>query len=165
MFRNKTIFITLIALAIFAVFVTAQQPPAQHNRLKLLLVDETKTFSSTMRVGALAGILKKSGEFDVTVKMVDVSSSYVDPLAGIQPTETPYNVILIIPKGIDNGTVEQIWLVTRGFDELPSQAVQGIKMLSSLINKVFVGLAHATDVRHDLFPGFLSALYVKEGWL
>jgi len=163
--RNKVVFVVITALAILAVSAAAQQAPAQHGKVRLLLVDETKTFSSTMRVGALAGILKKSGAFDVAVEMVDVSSSYADPLAGKSPADTPYDIILIIPRGIDDGSVDQIWLVTRGFGELPPSAVQGIKMLSALIDKVFAGLAHATDVTQDLFPGFFSALYVKEGWL
>ncbi len=163
--RNKVAFIVIMALIVLAASAAAQQAPTAQGKIRLLLVDETKTFSSTMRVGALAGILKKSGTFDVAVKMVDVTSSYADPLAGESPAESPYDIILIIPRGIDDGSVDQIWLVTRGFSELPPPAVQGIKMLAALVDKVFAGLARATDVSQDLFPGFFSALYVKEGWL
>ncbi len=163
--RRNVVIIVMTALAVFAISAAAQQSPTQYGKVRLLLVDETKTFSSTMRVGALAGILKKSEIFDVAVKMVDVSSSYADPLTGEPPAEGPYDIILIIPRGIDDGSVDQIWLVTRGFDELPPPVVQGIKMLSALVDKVFAGLAQATDVSEDLFPGFFSALYVKEGWL
>lgn len=163
--KKKVVPIVMTALVVLVMSAAAQQPPTSQGKVRLLLVDETKTFSSTMRVGALAGILKKSEAFDVTVELVDVSSSYADPLTGKPPAEHPYNIILIIPRGIDDGSVDQIWLVTRGFDELPPHAVQGIKMLSALVDQVFSGLAQATDVSEDLFPGFFSALYVEEGWL
>ncbi len=163
--KNQVVVIVMIVLSIIAMSAAAQQGPTQHGKVKLLLVDETKTFSSTMRVGALAGFLKKSGEFDVTVKMVDVPSSYVDPLAGKPPADSPYNVILIIPKGIDDGSINQIWLITRGFNDLSPQMMRAIKVLSTVIDKVFSGLAQATNVNQDLFPGFFSALYVKKGWL
>jgi len=116
----------------------------------LLLVDETKTFSSTMRVGALAGILRKSGMVDVSVKLVDVESSYEDPLSGIAFTEEPYDLILIISRGIDDGTVGQIWLVTRFFEEA-SPEYAAIVALSGIIDQIFQGIATATDVTEDLF--------------
>jgi hypothetical protein len=142
-----------------------QAPKPQGEKVRLLLVDETKTFSSTMRVGIFAGILKKNKMFDVTVKMVDVKTSYADPLAGEEAPPARYDVIVIVPKGIDDGSVSQVWIVTRGLGELSPGAKQGVKMLTALVDKVFVGLATAVGVSDDLYPGFLSALYVAEGWL
>jgi len=131
---------------------------------RLLLVDETKTFSLTMRVGALAGILRKTGMVNVSIELVDVESSYEDPLSGIALAEEPYDIILIIPKGIDDGTVGQIWLVTRFFEET-SPEYAGLTALSGIIDQVFQGVAEAIDVSEDLFPGFFAALYLKQGWL
>jgi len=131
---------------------------------RLLLVDETKTFSSTMRVGALAGILRKTGMVNVSIELVDVESSYEDPLNDIALAEEPYDIILIIPKGIDDGTVGQIWLVTRFFEET-SPEYAGLMALSGIIDQVFQGVAEAIDVSEDLFPGFFAALYLKQGWL
>lgn len=154
------------AFLVGGVIGLAQGAPGPHpQKIRLLLVDETKTFSSTMRVGAVAGILKKNELFDVTVKLIDVDTSYADPLAGETAVGKPYDIILIFPKGIDDGSVGQIWVVTRGFEELSPQCLQGVKMLSALIDKVFAGIAQATDVTADLYPGFLAALYVAEGWL
>lgn len=166
---NRKLIALIIVVTVFSVGVaTAAQSTSAlspQSPVRLLLVDETKTFSSTMRVGILAGILKKTGIVDLSVKMVDVDSSYVDPLAGSKPPARPYDVILIIPRGIDNGSVHQIWLVTRGFDEISPRGVQGIKRLAEVIDKVFAKIAQATDVTEDLYPGLLSALYLKEGWL
>jgi hypothetical protein len=133
--------------------------------VRLLIVDETKTFSSTMRVGVLAGILKKNELFEVDVKMVEVDSSYADPLVESEPPAQAYDIILIVPRGIDNGSVDQIWIVTRGFDALSPPVKQGINMIEGIIGKMFAKVAVPTDVNDDLYPGFFSALYVEEGWL
>lgn len=151
------------ALLLGGVVGLAQQAPA--GQIRLLLVDETKTFSSTMRVGALAGTLKKSAIFDVTVKMIDVETSYADLLVGESLEGSPYDIIVIVPKGIDDESVDQVWVVTRWFSDLSPVVSQGVGMVSALVDKVFIGLAGAVDISDDLFLGFLSALYVAEGWL
>ncbi len=131
---------------------------------RLLLVDETKTFASTMRVGVLAGILRKTGMVDLSVELVDVESSYGDPLAGLAAAEEPYDIILIIPKGIDDGSVAQIWLVTRFFEETSPESAH-LLALSGLIDQIFQGLATAIDVSEDLWPAGYAALYLQQGWL
>ena len=131
---------------------------------RLLLVDETKTFASTMRVGVLAGILRKTGMVDLSVELVDVESSYGDPLAGLATAEEAYDIILIIPKGIDDGSVKQIWLVTRFFEEA-SPEYTGLLALSGIIDQIFQGLATAIDVSEDLWPAGYAALYLQQGWL
>lgn len=135
--------------------------------VRLLLVDATKTFSATMRVGALAKVIRNTGLFDLSVRLVDVASSYVDPLGAMAfNTETqPYQIILIIPRGIDNGTVNQIWLVTRSFVEVSPPLGAAIGTLSNIVDQVFGGIAEAIDVSEDLFPGFFAALYLKRGIL
>ena len=136
----------------------------EESRPRLLLVDETKTFASTMRVGALVGILRKAGMVDLSVELVDVESSYGDPLAGLVIAEEPYDIILIIPKGIDDGAVAQIWLVTRFFEGGSPEYV-GLTALSGLIDQIFQGLATAIDVSEDLWPAGCAALYLRQGWL
>ncbi len=130
----------------------------------MLLIDETKTFASTMRVGALAGILRKAGMVDLSVELVEVTSSYENPLSGIALPDDPYDIILVIPKGIDDGSVAQIWLVTPYFEERSPEYAH-LLALSGLIDRVFDGIATATDVSEDLFPGFFAALYFQQGWL
>lgn len=78
----------------------------------LLIVDETQTFSSSIRLQVLASLLNRTGLFELTAKFVRVENSFDDPLQGEEP-DRRYDVILIIPKGIDDGTVRQLWVVTR----------------------------------------------------
>lgn len=131
---------------------------------RLLIVDGTRTFASTMRIGALAGILRQSGIVDVSVKFVDVESSYQDPLANIAVADQPYDIILIIPSGIDDGSMRQIWLVSRFFASGSAEHA-GLAALSGIIDQIFHGIAEAIDVSEDLFPGFFAALYLMQGWL
>lgn len=167
MTSKKVLVLVTVGLLLFVGIAAAgqQAPKPQGEKVRLLLVDETKTFSSTMRVGILAGILKKNPLFAVDVKMVEVESSYVDPLAGSEPEAQTYDIILIVPRGIDNGSVHQIWIVTRGFSELSPPVTGAIEALEGIVGKMFAKVAVPTDVNDDLFPGFLSALYVNEGWL
>jgi len=135
--------------------------------VRLLLVDETKTFASTMRVGALAGALKKTGLFDVAVRLVDVADSYDDPLQAAQPDsgQAPFDVIAVLPRGLDDGSTTQIWLVTAAPESLTPTVRAGLNAASFLIDQVFQGLAEAMDATEDLWPGLLAALYLKKGWL
>ena len=135
--------------------------------VRLLLVDETKTFISTMRVGALAGVLKNIGSFDVSVRLVDVLSSYDDPLTTEQldSGQAPFDVILVLPRGLDDGSVGQIWLATAEMDSLTPTVRAGVDAASYIVDQVFQGLAEAIDVSEDLWPGLLAALYLQEGWL
>ena len=135
--------------------------------VRLLLVDETKTFISTMRVGALAGALNKMGLFDVSVKLVDVLSSYDDPLKTEQldAGQAPFDAILVLPRGLDDGSVSQIWLATAGLEFLAPTVRAGVEAVSYIVDQVFQGLAEAIDVSEDLWPGLLAALYIQEGWL
>lgn len=135
--------------------------------VRLLLVDETKTFVSTMRVGALVGALKKIGLFDVSVKLVDVFSSYDDPLKAEQldSGQAPFDVILVLPRGLDDGSVSQIWLATAGLESLAPTVRAAVDAASHIVDQVFQGLAEAIGVSEDLWPCLLAALYLQEGWL
>jgi hypothetical protein len=165
--KKMLVIITGMLVAFLTLVGTGQTTETSEDMARgtrLLLVDETKTFASTMRVGALAGILRKTGMVDVTVRLVDVESSYGDPLAGLATVEEPYDIILIIPKGIDDESVAQIWLVTHFFEEASPEDV-GLAALSGIIDLIFQGLATAIDVSEDLWPGFYAALYLQQGWL
>ena len=161
---RKIIVLALLALLVLASVQAFAQQSQQQAKLHLLLVDETKTFASTMRVGALAGILKKTGMVDLSVKMIDVTSSYADPLVGLVPPEQPYDLVLIVPRGIDDASIAQIWLVSEYYaGSTPQYAL--LAGLSGIVDQVFQGLASATDVSEDLWPAGYAALYHEQGWL
>jgi len=135
--------------------------------MALLLVDATKTFASTARVGALAGALRATKAFDLTVRFTaDQEGLYEDPLFGA--TERPvdaYDVVVIIPRGLDDGTADTVWIVT-GIS--PWATLDGwglVGLLSDLVDQVFAGSAGAVDPIENLWVSFVALVYQAEGWL
>jgi hypothetical protein len=95
-------------LIVFALAGAAQ--PSE--RVDLLLVDETQTLQASLMVQVYARALQESGLFNFDAKVVSVQSSYDDPL-GVNPTEKRYELIVIVPRGIEDGSVPQIWMITK----------------------------------------------------
>jgi hypothetical protein len=95
-------------LMVFALAGAAQPS----KRVDLLLVDETQTLQASLMVQVYARALQESGLFNFDAKVVSVQSSYDDPL-GVNPTEKRYELIVIVPRGIEDGSVPQIWMITK----------------------------------------------------
>ena len=134
------------------------------EQFKLLIVDETRTFSSSMRVEVLARALIRTELFELSARIVKVSSSFEDPLQGEEPDQQ-YDVILIVPRGIDDGTVKQIWIATRPFPELDEGLRGAVGTIKEIADGIFRGAAEAVDVPDDLIPGYFAAIFIREGWL
>ncbi len=152
-------------LVIATALAASSQPPAEP--IRVLVVDETKTFNSTMRVAGLVGALRSVGMFDVGVALADVTSSYDDPLADRRPEEGGelYDLILVLPRGLDDGSIRQIWIVSAGFDALSPGVAAGLGIVAGILDQVFAGIGEATDVSEDLWPCFLWAVYSMKGWI
>ena len=133
--------------------------------VRLLLIDETKTIASTMRIVALVKGLRGVGGVEVDVRLADVASAYDDPLADVDPEGEPYDIVLIIPRGIDDGSVDFIWLVSLWLDGLAPHVRAGAEVVTGFVDQIFDGVATTLDVYDDLFAGFLWALYEKKGWV
>ena len=139
---------------------------------RLLIVDETKGFEPTVRVGILAKVLKDSGMVDVSVMLADVDSAYDDPLHGRTPgeDEEPYDIILIVSKGIDDGSAPFVWIVFGSFDggegavDLEA-AMEMLGLFRGVIDTVFQGIAEAVDITKDFYPMLLGAFHQASGWL
>ncbi len=141
-------------------FGQQEQPP----RFDLLIVDETRTFNSSIRVEVLARAVKGTGLFELSARIVQVDSSFAHPLQGLEP-DRRYDVILVVPRGIDEQTVRQLWIATRPLTEVSPGLRQAVGLLQEIANKVFQGAAEAVDVAEDLIPGFFATIFIREGWL
>ena len=155
---------TLVAVLVLSVGLAGLSQSAPEPT-RVLVVDETKTFLSTMRVAGLVGALRQVGLFDVSVALGDVNSNYDDPLAGQEPPADPYDVILILPRGLDNGSIDTVWVVSNGLDLLLPPVRAGVDVISQVAEQVFADLAEAVNVYEDLFPAFLWGLYSVKGWV
>lgn len=159
--------LTFVLAALALGVVANAQPETACEAVRLLVVDETKTLLSTMRVGGIVGILKASGQFVVDVRFADVESSWDDPLAGETRGSDlePYDLLLVIPRGIDDGSADWIWVLSDGPMLLPPHVSGGIDLIAQIVSQVFEGNVRPTGVYDDLLLGFLYEFYVMEGWM
>ena len=148
----------------WALIVVGQELPPT---IRILVIDETKTFTSTMKVAGTIGALRQMGLFDVSVRLADVETDYDDPLAGAvpEPDQDPFDLILILPRGLDTKTNVSIWLVSNGLDSLSPFIRGAVDLVSNVVDQVFAGSGQTIDVSEDLWPGFLWAAYVLKGWM
>jgi len=153
---------SIVGLLLLALSGTAQEAP---KPVDLLIVDETQTFRGALMVNLLAAMLKETGLFAIEAKFVEVSSSFDDPL-GINGTERRYEMILVIPVGVERGTLRQIWIVTCPLThQTRPQILKGIETIQRLVEEGSQGLIEAASVRDDAIPGFFSTLFSRAGWL
>lgn len=138
---------------------------AQGNELRVLLVDETKTFTSTMRVGALAQAIEGVGAFELTVILVDVETGFTDPLIDLSPPQIPFDALVIVPREVDAGLMGHIWLVAPPYGSLALEERQAVVFLNQLVENTFQGIAKPVDQTEDLYPLCLYLLYHAKGWL
>ena len=146
-----------------AVAQMEQTPPA----MRVLVVDGTKTFLSTMRIGGLVGALKGSGLFEVDVRFADVQAGWHDPLADQSQNEghVPYDFLLAIPRGIDDASADRIWVLSAGPTTPTSPIVAGLQVIEQVLGLVFEGAVSPFGVHDDLLLGMLYEFYVAKGWM
>lgn len=154
---------TVLLVAISLISLGQEAPPLT----RVLVVDGTKTFGSTMRVAGLVGALRSVGMFEVAVELTDAKSNYDDPLAGRLPNEEekPYDLVVVLPRGLDDQSIDQIWVISAGLDSLPRSVRDSLAVFSTILDQVLGELAEAIDVSEDLWPGLLWAIYKTKGWI
>lgn len=167
--RKRAIAIlALIALlggwAAFSVSDSVQGQDQGGPPFKLLIVDETRTFVVSMRLELLARALKRTGLFALSTRVVEVDSSFADPLQGLEPDQR-YDLILIAPRGLDDRTVRQLWIVTRPFNEVSPGLIQAVSALKRLVAQLSQGLVAAVDVTEDAIPAIFATIFIRRGWL
>lgn len=136
----------------------------QPARFQLLIADETTSFTASMAVELLARALKRTGLFDLSARIADVDSSFADPLRGQQP-EKRYDIIIIVPRGVQDGTVRQVWIVTRPFHEVSEGLRTAVALIKEIVNGGAQGRLTAVDVTEDAIPAIFATLFIREGWL
>ncbi|MBE0635935.1 hypothetical protein IH601_08065 [Candidatus Bipolaricaulota bacterium] len=155
--------IGVVLLGWSAMTVGQDVPPV----IRLLLIDETKTFTSTMKVAGTIGALRQMGLFEVSVRLAEGFDDYADPLAGTAPEkdQEPYDLVLILPRGLDTQSGVSIWLVSDWLTSLSPFVRGAIDLVSNVVDQVFAGSGQTIDVSEDLWPDFLWADYAKKGWV
>ncbi len=153
--------LTMSLLIVFALAGAAQ--PSE--RVDLLLVDETQTLQASLLVQIYARALQESGLFNLDAKVVSVRSSYDDPL-GVNLTEKRYELIVIVPRGIEDGSVPQIWMITRPIGpQTRPQLLNALELIRQRVEQGSAGLFKALTVMDDGALGIFSSVFEQHGWL
>jgi hypothetical protein len=159
--RTTAVFVAAALVVLAAGAASATEPGLP----RLLVVDSTKSFASTLRVGGLMGALRAAGLMTVEIHLSEATSPHDDPLP-LSPEEgEPFDLMIFLPRGLDDGTSTQIWLVSNGFDRLAAPVLAAVRAAAQTIDLVFAGSAHAVDVSQDLYPGLLWGSYRARGWM
>ncbi len=149
----------VVGLLLWSVGEAAAQPVA------LLVVDETQTLQASLMVQAFAKALQDTGLFDLEAKFVTVQSSYDDPL-GVNSTDKQYELIVIVPRGIEDGSVPQIWLITKPIGpQTRPELLAAIELIRQRVAQGSSGLFKALTVMDDGALGIFSSVFERHGWL
>lgn len=155
----------VVAGVLVAVMMIGASAQPAVGTIRVLVVDGTKTFAATMRVAGLVGALRQIPIFEVGVVLSTAHSDWDDPLAGQVNKESPYDVVVVLPRSLDAGSAEAIWIVSRGFGAMEEDVRPAIGVVIEVTNRVFAGAGAAKTVNDDLFPALLWGLYVSKGWM
>ncbi len=148
-----------------AALANAQDAAAMVPAYRVLVVDGTKTLNSTMRIVGLASGIKQSGLADVTVLLADDLGSFADPLMDRPLPDDAYDLILIFPRGVDDGTAYAVWMLVGGDPSGVPGIEQALALLREGIHAAFSGTIVAIGPTDDLWAGLTAAFYVQSGWL
>jgi len=155
--------LTLVLLGTMAV----AQPETATPSVRLLVIDETKTLHATMRIGAMVGALKGAGLFHVDVRLADVESSGDDPLVGERPDPRldPYDIVLIVPRGMDNASADWVLVVTDTLSTLRPAVLAGVGAIEQVVAAVFEGSVRTVGIYDHLLVPLLYGVYEAQGWM
>ncbi|MFN4218703.1 MAG: hypothetical protein ACK4HB_05430 [Candidatus Bipolaricaulia bacterium] len=154
----------IVLISIVAVGALVSSAQAQ-SKVDLLLVDETQTLQASLMVQIYARALQESGLFNFDAKIVQVESSYDDPL-GVNSTDKRYELIAIVPRGIEDGSVLSIWLITKPIGpQTRPELLAAIELIRQRVAQGSAGLFKALTVMDDGALGIFSSVFERHGWL
>jgi len=157
--KRQLLLSVLVLVGWFSVAAQAEQP-----LVRLLIVDETKSFGESVQVNILAGLLQQSGLFDITARFVDVSSSLDLPLQEGALSER-FDLVIVIPLKL--GQIHTIWMFGRPYYQAHEPHVaQAAQVLRGLLEKVFsLQQTVVKGIEDGLFPALVAGVFLRYGWL
>ncbi len=163
---NKKYFAIVLIVGLVFSF-TAVSLAQQSERFKLLVVDETQSIETSMRVQGFVGALKQRSEVEVVTRMAKPDEPTENPIK--DPQNLTVDAVLIFPHTIETGRINQVWIVTRPYSAIPVKArketANMMKRLKDGIEQAFSGKVNAVGVDDDVIPAYFSTLFLREGVL
>ncbi len=141
----------------------ALQIQGQPAPLRVLIVDETRTLLASFQVNALIITLRAMPGFSVAAQFAEVETGMeVPPLKNV--TGKSFDLIVIVPRNLEE--LQQIWLITRPWNELAPPVQSSVQTVAQVVGKIFGSTGvHPRDVTQDLVPGWFAAIFQQMGLL
>lgn len=77
-----------------------------------------------------------------------------------------YEMILIIPRALEDGLLRQLWIVTRPITcDTRAEVLAGIQAIKNIVHQGSGGQFKAVGVMDDLIPALFSTIFARNGWL
>jgi len=154
----------LIPALLLALFALAPLAPAREAPVRVLVIDETKTFQASLQVNALVGLLKQNPAFAVTAKLAEVDSALDLPLQH-ETLETTFDLVVLVPLEVSRS--KTVWLFGRPhFEQREPQVAQAARALRGMLTRVFASQGAAVKgVGDDVFPAIVAGVFLDNGWL
>lgn len=157
--------IVLERTALFTLMATWLWVGGADAKVDLLLIDETQTLQASLLVQSFAKALQETGLFNFNAKIVNVQSSYDDPL-GPNTTHKKYGMILIVPRGIEDGSIPQIWMITRPIHSgTRPEMTEALQTIKKIVDQGSGGQFKAVSVMEDAALGIFATTFERNGWL
>ncbi len=157
----------LTVLALFVGLTVVSGAGSETAGSKLLIVDETESMETSMRVQGFVGAIKSRSDVEVLTRMVKMDDPTANPLKDSKDLKV--DAVIIVPSTIETGKVKQVWVATRPFSTIPlemrAETMGMMEQLKKGIEKAFSGKVNAVGVNDDVVPAYFSTLFLREGVL
>lgn len=157
----------LTVLALLVGFTAVSGAGNEAAGSKLLIVDETESMETSMRVQGFVGAIKSRSDVEVLTRMVKTDHPTANPLKDSEDLKV--DAVIIVPSTIETGKIKQVWIVTRPYSAIPlemrAETMGMMKQLKEGIEKAFSGKVNAVGVNDDVIPAYFSTLFLREGVL
>ena len=164
---NKKYLVVLIIFGLISSFAVVSAGQGSFEESTILIVDETQSIETSMRVQGFVGALKQRSEVEIITKMFKPEHPTDNPIQN--PEDYSADAVIIFPQTIETGIVNQVWVATRPYSAIPVEMrVQTRGMMKQLkdgIEQAFSGKVNAVGVDDDVIPAYFSTLFLREGVL
>lgn len=164
---NKKYFVILAIVGLIFSFTAVSHAQQAEEKFILLIVDETQSIETSMRVQGFVGALKQRPEVEVVTRMAKPDKPTENPIKDEQNLKV--DAVLIFPHTMETGRINQVWIVTRPYSAIPVEArkktANMMNQLKDGIEQAFSGKVNAVGVDDDVIPAYFSTLFLRQGVL
>jgi hypothetical protein len=164
---QKKYFVLLAVIGLSVLFAGALVSAQEVEGSSLLIVDETESMETSMRIQGFVAALKRRSNIEVITRMAKPENPTDNPVEDSK--NLTVDAIIIFPRTIETGRINQVWIATRPYSAVPPEMrpemITMMEQLKGGIEQAFSGKVRAVDVNDDVIPAYFSTLFLREGVL